>query len=135
MDNLTKAIELKNQLKEVQKEIFLDMVQGISNKCKELGLPEFRWTQYTPYWRDGSVCEFELNIEGWQFELYSEEELENLGYFNKSEVAGWAELASDQICEYIESLNLPIEIFQSAGEGLVKVYPDGAYAIENFDHD
>jgi cell division septum initiation protein DivIVA len=60
--NMKKEIQAtKNKASREGQKLFKEAVKEIFNKFK--GLERFSWNEYTPYWNDGDVCEFSVNME------------------------------------------------------------------------
>jgi hypothetical protein len=51
----------RKQMKATAKEVIKEATAEVFVKNPEL--VSFGWTQYTPYWNDGDVCEFSANTE------------------------------------------------------------------------
>jgi hypothetical protein len=53
--------EAKKTIKETAKDVFKELTAELFEENQNL--VSFSWTQYTPYWNDGDVCEFDANID------------------------------------------------------------------------
>lgn len=72
MNSVNKQIEeLKRQNIETSKKVFHGAIAAFFKMYPEVAA--VRWTQYTPYFNDGDVCEFSVNSP----EFYSQEDFEN----------------------------------------------------------
>ena len=57
----TKIAESRKQLEQTAKEAFTEMTKEFFEENPDL--LAFGWTQYTPYWNDGDVCEFSAHTD------------------------------------------------------------------------
>jgi len=56
-----KMAEARKQLKETARKAFTEMAEELF--AENPSILSFGWTQYTPYWNDGDVCEFGANTD------------------------------------------------------------------------
>lgn len=59
---IAEATEIIEKLKKKQKDIVSEIVEDLKPLVKDPGfIKSIEWTQYTPFFNDGDVCEFRVN--------------------------------------------------------------------------
>lgn len=77
--------EIKANLKKKAKENFNALAKEIFEEFPVV--EQFSWTQYTPYWCDGDICEFEANVESLSINKDDDEDEDEDDGFMLSEAA------------------------------------------------
>jgi len=124
---------LKTKLASIAKEVFEEGIAGLFTNFTNV--TQFSWTQYTPTWCDGDVCEFSANKQDITVVFKdSEEEVEfsSWGSRNKAPTTD-NEVAAKEILNFLGKFEND-EFEQAFGEGLIVATADGI-TTEYYDHE
>ena len=143
-ETLKKMADLKKQAKELAEKEFISRARELFDKYPAMN--NFSWRQYTPYFRDGDPCEFEVHAE--ENSWINCEGLEDLVVeYPPKEGEKWSswELPADHPDkEWREQAHLDVEelimSFEETlddvfGEGEIMIHRNGTVSINDCDHD
>jgi hypothetical protein len=140
--------QLKNQMAELQKQISTFGKEALAEKFKDFfekhpQVEAVEWTQYTPYFNDGDVCEFRRNEFGYVLTpgtKYTDWD-NKLQVFEKGDepIEGYY-VRKGALGVVIENLETSLEgiddIFEATfGDGVKVAATKDGFDVESYDHD
>lgn len=117
---------LDNSRGEIHAELFKILDEEVFKKYPDI--KNIGWTQYTPYFNDGEPCEFGVNTYGESIYINGEP-----GYDLSEEIYKSQEEVRDVISKIIDGISDNI-LKTLYDEGLVFIYNDGTFEVEDYDH-
>lgn len=78
------VVKLKSEIQKELSELFEDFLDDIFTRCSKL--QSFGWTQYTPYFNDGSPCVFSANTD---YLYINDEPFEESNWYSEKNITNW----------------------------------------------
>lgn len=140
------VVEYKKNMKDFGKDLFSQTAKNVFEKNPNL--KSFGWTQYTPYFNDGDVCEFNVHYE---YNMYiNDKDLDVYGLNkwlqpNYPYVPNFKDYGFDtmqELVSVVEDVNNVLDLFSRddleiifGDHAKITAYNDGQISVDEYDHD
>jgi len=142
----TIVAEYKKNVADFGEDLFSQTTKNVFEKNSNL--KSFSWTQYTPYFNDGSICEFDVDYE---YDMYINDE-----YIKVYDLDSWLEsdylnapmfkyygfATMQELVSAVKDLHNVLDLFSKddleimfGDHARIIVYSDGVISVEEHIHD
>lgn len=140
------VLEYKKNIGEFGKDLFSQTAKNVFEKNPNL--KSFGWTQYTPYFNDGDVCEFNVHYEYDMFinndnlYVYDPDHWLDPNYNYAPNFKDYGFDTMQELVSVVKDVHNVLDLFSRddleimfGDHAQITVYNDGQISVDNYDHD